>query len=203
MRVNSHNTADNLQAIPVIGEGLRYAEHFLPAYTADSLLKALLNQVPWQQSQIRLYGRTVAEPRLSCWMGDSEAVYRYSGTLFTPKPWIAPVESLKRSVEECSGHQFNSVLLNYYRNGQDAMGWHSDDEPELGPQPVIASISLGGVRRFLLREKRKGARSFGLNLAHGSLLLMHGGLQQGFQHALPRTLKSVDARINLTFRKIL
>lgn len=136
-------------------------------------------------------------------MGDSEAVYRYSGTVFTPKPWIAPVTLLKRAVEVRSGQTFNSVLLNYYRNGRDAMGWHSDDEPELGPQPVIASISLGGARRFLLREKRKGARSFGLSLAHGSLLLMHGDLQQRFQHSLPRTLKSVDERINLTFRKIL
>jgi alkylated DNA repair dioxygenase AlkB len=201
--VNNLNAAVNLHAIPVIGEGLCYEEHFLPTDKADSLLKALLNQVSWQQSQIRLYGRTVAEPRLSCWMGDSEAVYRYSGTVFTPKPWIAPVTLLKRAVEARSGQTFNSVLLNYYRNGRDAMGWHSDDEPELGPQPVIASISLGGARRFLLREKRKGARSFGLSLAHGSLLLMHGDLQQRFQHALPRTLKSVDERINLTFRKIL
>jgi alkylated DNA repair dioxygenase AlkB len=201
--VNDLNTAENLHAIPVIGEGLCYAEQFLPTGRADSLLKALLNQVPWQQSQIRLYGRTVAEPRLSCWMGDSGAVYRYSGTVFTPKPWIEPVTQLKRAVEEHSGQTFNSVLLNYYRNGRDAMGWHSDDEPELGLQPVIASISLGGERRFLLRQKRKGARSFGLSLAHGSLLLMHGDLQQRFQHALPRTLKSVDARINLTFRKII
>jgi alkylated DNA repair dioxygenase AlkB len=201
--VNNLNAAVNLHAIPVIGEGLCYEEHFLPTDKADSLLKALLNQVSWQQSQIRLYGRTVAEPRLSCWMGDSGAVYRYSGTVFTPKPWIAPVTLLKRAVEARSGQTFNSVLLNYYRNGRDAMGWHSDDEPELGPQPVIASMSLGGARRFLLREKRKGARSFGLSLAHGSLLLMHGDLQQRFQHALPRTLKSVDERINLTFRKIL
>jgi alkylated DNA repair dioxygenase AlkB len=201
--VNDLNSAENLHGLPVIGEGLCYAKQFLPADRADSLLKVLLNQVSWQQSQIRLYGRTVAEPRLSCWMGDSEAVYRYSGTVFTPKPWIEPVTQLKRAVEVRSGQHFNSVLLNYYRNGGDAMGWHSDDEPELGPRPVIASVSLGGARRFLLREKRKGARSFGLNLAHGSLLVMHGDLQRRFQHALPRTLKSVDARINLTFRKIL
>jgi len=203
MCVNILNTAMNMQVFPEIGEGLRYAEHFLPVNTADCLLKALLAQVSWQQSLIRIYGRTVEEPRLSCWMGDSGAVYRYSGTVFKPKPWIEPVTFLKQTVEAFSDHHFNSVLLNYYRNGQDSMGWHSDDEPELGIQPVIASISLGNVRRFLLREKRKGARSFGLNLAHGSLLLMHGDLQQHFQHALPRTLKSMDARINLTFRKII
>ena len=195
--------ANASQDIPVIGDGLRYAEMFLPPDTADGLLQALLAQVPWRQSEIRLYGRLMREPRLGCWMGDASAVYRYSGTLFTPVPWIEPVLSLKQAVEAASGHRFNSVLLNYYRDGQDAMGWHSDDEPELGGQPVIASVSLGGVRRFLLREKRKGARSFGLALAHGSLLLMHGDLQRLYQHALPRTLRSVDARVNLTFRKIL
>lgn len=136
-------------------------------------------------------------------MGDPDAVYRYSGTVFRPVPWIEQVSRLKRAVEAACGHRFNSVLLNHYRDGRDAMGWHSDDEPELGAQPVIASVSLGGVRRFLLREKRKGARSVGLHLAHGSLLLMHGDLQRRYQHALSRTAKAVGARVNLTFRKIL
>lgn len=195
--------ANAFQDTPAIGDGLRYAERFLPPDTAEALLQALIAQVPWRQSEIRLYGRSVLEPRLSCWMGDPGAVYRYSGTVFTPMPWIEPVSQLKQAIEQASGHHFNSVLLNYYRDGQDAMGWHSDDEPELGQRPVIASVSLGGERRFLLREKRKGARSLGLTLAHGSLLLMHGDLQQRFQHALPRTAKDIGARINLTFRKIL
>lgn len=195
--------ANAFQNIPVIGNGLRYAESFLPPDTADSLLQTLIAQVPWRQSEIRLYGRLMREPRLGCWMGDPGAVYRYSGTVFTPAPWIEPVSVLKQAVEAACGHRFNSVLLNYYRNGQDAMGWHSDDEPELGERPVIASISLGGVRRFLLREKRKGARSSGLALAHGSLLLMQGDLQRLYQHALPRTTKPIDERVNLTFRKIL
>jgi alkylated DNA repair dioxygenase AlkB len=99
------------------------------------------------------------------------------------------------------GTAFNSVLLNYYRDGRDAMGWHSDDEPELGPQPVIASVSIGGVRRFLLRPRSGGASS-AIALAHGSLLLMHGDTQKNYQHSLPRTAKPVDGRINLTFRKI-
>ena len=201
--VNAPFAADAGRAIADIGEGLGYCGRFLPEVQADSLLKELLREVPWQQSEIRLYGRSVLEPRLSCWMGDPEAVYRYSGTVFTPKPWIAPVIRLMREVEDCCGHRFNSVLLNYYRDGRDAMGWHSDDEPELGRRPVIASVSLGAERRFLLREKHQGARSLGLNLGHGSLLLMHGDLQERCQHALPRTAKDIGARVNLTFRKIL
>lgn len=201
--MNAVATDDAGRTIDEIGDGLGYCGRFLPEGQADSLLQELLREVPWQRSEIRLYGRSVLEPRLSCWMGDPEAVYRYSGTAFTPKPWIMPVIQLRREVEDCCGHRFNSVLLNYYRHGRDAMGWHSDDEPELGQWPVIASVSLGAERRFLLREKRQGARALGLTLAHGSLLLMHGDVQERFQHALPRTQKPVDARINLTFRKIL
>ena len=192
-----------LQVLPVAGGGLRYAEAFLSPAEADASLAALLSDVPWKQSEIRLYGRTVREPRLGCWMGDPGAVYRYSGTVFRPEPWIAPVLGLKHAVEAATGHAFNSVLLNLYRDGRDAMGWHSDDEPELGPAPVIASVSLGGVRRFLLRERRAGARSSGIALAHGSLLVMAGDLQQRYRHSVPRTAKPVAARVNLTFRRIL
>lgn len=191
-----------LQAFPIDGGGLRYAERFLSPDEADASLAALLRQVPWKQSEIRLYGRTVREPRLGCWMGDPGAVYRYSGTVFRPEPWIAPVLGVKQAVEAATGHVFNSVLLNLYRDGRDAMGWHSDDEPELGPAPLIASVSLGGVRRFLLRERRVGARSLGIALAHGSLLVMAGDLQQRYRHSVPRTAKPVSARVNLTFRRI-
>ena len=193
----------SLQALPVAGGGLYYAEAFLPPAEADDCLAALRREVPWKQSEIRLYGRTVREPRLGCWMGDAGAVYRYSGTVFRPEPWIAPVLGVKQAVEAATGQVFNSVVLNLYRDGRDAMGWHSDDEPELGPAPVIASVSLGGVRRFLLRERRAGARSSGIALAHGSLLVMAGDLQQRYRHSVPRTAKPVAARVNLTFRRIL
>jgi alkylated DNA repair dioxygenase AlkB len=194
-----HDVAWNL---PVIGDGLAYCEQFLPSEAADCLLQALLSQVPWQQSEIRIFGRQIPEPRLSCWMGDPQAVYRYSGTVFNPRSWITPVTELRQAIEARTGHRFNSVLLNYYRTGQDAMGWHSDDEPELGHKPVIASVSLGGVRRFLLREKRPGARAQSIPLAHGSLLLMYGNCQNRYQHSLPRTRRAIDGRINLTFRHV-
>ncbi len=198
-----HITNNTLQELPIGGGCLQYAQYFLPENQADSLLLELTTDVPWQQAEIRLYGKNVLTPRLTCWMGDASAVYRYSNTTFLPEPWLGSILALKNQLEITVGNTFNSVLLNYYRNGQDAMGWHSDDEPELGPQPVIASVSLGAERRFLLREKTKGARSIALPLAHGSLLLMQGNSQKVFQHSLPRTSKPIDARINLTFRKIL
>jgi alkylated DNA repair dioxygenase AlkB len=187
--------------LPIADGGLRYAGCFLPAEQADGLLQALISGVPWQQAEIRLFGRKVLTPRLSCWMGDADAVYRYSNTTFAPEPWLDCILALKHQVEAAAGTQFNSVLLNYYRSGQDAMGWHSDDEPELGPQPEIASLSLGGVRRFLLREKNGGPSS-AIELAHGSLLLMQGDTQKNYRHSLPRTAAAVAARINLTFRAI-
>lgn len=199
----SNLTNNSLQELPIGDGGLQYAQHFLSLEQADRLFAELVTQVPWQQAEIRLFGRNVMTPRLSCWMGDASAVYRYSNTTFLPEPWLNSILALKNQLETAVGCTFNSVLLNYYRNGQDAMGWHSDDEPELGTQPAIASVSLGAERRFLLREKTKNARSMGLPLANGSLLLMQGDSQKLFQHSLPRTAKPIGARINLTFRKIL
>jgi alkylated DNA repair dioxygenase AlkB len=192
-----------LQDLPIGDGGLQYAQQFLSQDQADRLLAELITQVPWQQAEIRLFGKSVMTPRLSCWMGDSSAVYRYSNSTFLPEPWLDSIFALKNQLETLAGSTFNSVLLNYYRNGQDAMGWHSDDEPELGSQPVIASVSLGAERRFLLRRKDKSEKSLALELQHGSLLLMQGDTQKNYLHALPRTTKQIKARINLTFRKIL
>lgn len=189
------------QALPLPGADIAYAPAFLPPAQADALFSALVHAVPWQQPQLFIHGRQVPTPRLCCWMGDPGAAYRYSRTRFLPEPWISPVWGLKAAVEARTGAVFNSVLLNYYRDGRDAMGWHSDDEPELGPQPVIASVSLGGARRFLLRAA-SGGKSSGIELAHGSLLLMRGETQKNYRHSLPRTAKPVDGRINLTFRNI-
>jgi alkylated DNA repair dioxygenase AlkB len=195
------STLSDLQALPLAQADIAYAAAFLPAVQADALFFALVYGVPWQQPQLYIHGRQVPTPRLCCWMGNPDAAYRYSNTRFLPEPWTAPVLGLKSAVEAMAGTAFNSVLLNYYRDGRDAMGWHSDDEPELGPQPVIASVSLGGVRRFLLRPA-SGGKSSGIELAHGSLLLMRGDTQKNYRHSLPRTAKAVDGRINLTFRNI-
>ena len=192
-----------LQPLPLIDGELAWAPGWLEPGAADALLEDLRDRVPWEVHRIRLFGREHASPRLSCWIGDPEAVYRYSGTVFQPHPWPASLAALRNRLQEAVGARFNSVLANRYRDGRDAMGWHSDNEPELGPTPVIASVSLGATRRFVLRHRGEPSRKVALELAHGSLLVMRGATQRHWQHALPRTAKGVGERVNLTFREIL
>lgn len=156
----------------------------------------------WEQHHITLFGRQVTCPRLSAWYGDEGTSYTYSGLRLEPLPWTPLLRHLQEKLQKSLGFRFNSVLANLYRNGQDAMGWHSDDEPELGEQPVIASLSFGATRRFSLRHRHRLFPSHHLELCHGSLLLMAGTTQQHWQHQLPRTKKQVGPRINLTFRWI-
>lgn len=184
------------------GATLLYRPAWLPLAQADALFEDLGQALPWSVHRIRMFGRRVDSPRLSAWIGDAAAVYRYSGADFLPHPWNDALSSLRERLQNELGVPFNSVLANLYRDGRDAMGWHSDDEPELGPQPVIASISLGGVRRFVLRHRQDPALRSALELPHGSLLVMAGDTQRCYRHALPRTAKPVAPRINLTFRWI-
>ena len=184
------------------GAQLVYRPAWLPAREADALFDEVRQTLPWSVHRIRLFGREVDSPRLSAWIGDADAVYRYSGADFTPHPWTAALSGLRLRLQDELGTPFNSVLANLYRDGRDAMGWHSDDEPELGPEPVIASVSLGGVRRFLLKHRQDAALRSALELPHGSLLVMAGKTQRHYRHALPRTAKPVAPRINLTFRWI-
>lgn len=188
--------------IALPGANLRYAPDWLSASVADALLASLQREIVWERHRIRLFGRWHDAPRLSCWIGDTEAVYTYSGTRFTPRPWPPSLAALRDRVEHAADARFNSVLANLYRDGNDSMGWHSDDEPELGATPLIASLSLGAERRFAFKRKQPGARSLTLPLAHGSLLLMSGETQQHYRHAVPRSARVVGERINLTFRWI-
>lgn len=175
---------------------------WLPDDAASALQSALLAGVPWETHRIRLFGREVASPRLSCWIGDPDASYRYSGTLFQPRPWPAALLPIRERLAQELGVDFNSVLANLYRDGRDAMGWHGDDERELGRRPVIASLSLGARRRFVFRRRDDPSARQVLELPHGSLLVMAGDTQRLYRHALPRTARPVAARINLTFRRI-
>lgn len=175
---------------------------WLPDDAASALQSALLAGVPWETHRIRLFGREVASPRLSCWIGDPGASYRYSGTLFRPRPWPAALLPIRERLAQELGVDFNSVLINLYRDGRDAMGWHGDDERELGRRPVIASLSLGARRRFVFRRRDDPSARQVLELPHGSLLVMAGDTQRLYRHALPRTARPVAARINLTFRRI-
>lgn len=194
--------SNGLQRIDLAGAELWLDRAWLPAGQADALFAALDMAVPWEVHRIRMFGREVDSPRLSCWIGDPEAVYTYSRTRFAPRPWPAALLPVRDRLREALGQDFNSVLANRYRDGRDRMGWHSDDEPELGPRPAIASISLGATRRFALKPREEG-QPLALDLPHGSLLVMRGDTQARYRHALPGTTRPVAERINLTFRRIL
>jgi alkylated DNA repair dioxygenase AlkB len=195
-------SSNGLQRIDLADAELGLDPTWLSCTEADAMFEALLAGIAWEVHRIRMFGREVDSPRLSCWIGDPGASYTYSRTRFQPHPWPAALTSLRARLRETPDFDFNSVLANRYRDGRDAMGWHSDDELELGPQPVIASLSLGATRRFALKSRGEGGR-LTLDLPHGSLLVMRGDTQTRYRHALPRTARPVGERINLTFRRIL
>ena len=181
---------------------LHFNPNWLPRPEADALLDRLMDEIRWETHRIRMFGREVDSPRRSCWIGDPGTGYVYSCTRFEPRPWPPALAVMRARIDEAAGVVMNSVLANLYRDGNDAMGWHSDDEPELGPRPVIASLSLGGTRRFVFRHRHDPAKKFALELPHGSLLVMAGDTQANWRHALPRTTRAVPPRLNLTFRRI-
>lgn len=192
----------SLEQITLADGSLAYDPAFLSPDEAEPLLQQLSEQLSWRQDRIRLFGKEHAIPRLQLFMGEPGIRYRYSNLTLETVPWHPAVKQLKELIEAESGFPFNAVLLNLYRNGQDSMGWHSDDEPEQGQNPVIASVSLGETRRFLLRRKDNHKTRYEIALPNGSLLLMAGALQHFWQHSVPRTQKPRQPRINLTFRHV-
>ena len=179
-----------------------HLRQFCAADEAQRWFDRLSAEIPWERHHLRLFGRTVAAPRLSCWIGDADATYRYSGTRFEPRPWTPALAELRARLQALCAETYNSVLCNLYRDGRDSMGWHSDDEPELGPQPRIASLSFGASRRFLLRHRRDASIRLDIELASGSLLLMAGATQRNYRHSLPKSARVDAPRINLTFRTL-
>jgi alkylated DNA repair dioxygenase AlkB len=174
---------------------------WLPAARSQLIMQQLSTELCWQQPQIRMFGKAVTIPRQQVWMGEPHCSYRYSGVLFHPEPWHPLVLKLTGWVNRQLNRQFNSVLLNLYRQGDEHMGWHSDDEPELGSMPEIASLSLGQTRRFELRHQQLG-HQLNIDLADGDLLLMGGECQGYWQHRVPKQSKVDSARMNFTFREI-
>lgn len=187
------------------GGELLLDEGWLPQGEAARLFLSLVGETPWQQEAVVIAGRHVLQPRLTAWYGDEGASYTYSGLTVHPLPWTEVLGGLRERVQAATGHPFNSVLINHYRDGQDAMGFHSDDEKELGENPVIASLSLGATRRFLLRYRKRDAAvpDVELDLPSGSLLVMGGTTQHFWKHGVPRVAGDVGPRLNLTFRRIL
>lgn len=176
-------------------------ESFIAHDEVSNIEQRLAHGLAWDEQFIRMFGKPVKVPRLTCWYGDPGAIYSYSGTRNIPLHWQPLLLSLKRSIELFSKHPFNSVLGNYYRNGNDSMGWHADKEKELGRNPFIASLSLGATRLFMLQHN-KSKEIIKLDLSPGSLLLMGGALQHHWRHCLPKTKADNGERINLTFRNV-
>lgn len=188
----------------LVGPGLDAVVHrrALAANEADGAFESLRREVPWQQDEIILFGRRTPLPRLTAWFGDDGLAYTYSGIAMQPHPWTATLSGIRGLAERLAETTFNTVLLNLYRSGKDGVAWHADDEDELGSEPVIASVSLGGTRRFQLRRRDDPSVKRELELNHGDVIVMRGTTQALWQHQVPKTAKLVGERINLTFRTI-
>lgn len=192
-----------LQTLAIPGADIQWMPALFNQAEAAALFAALSTSIAWRQEEILIFGKRVPQPRLTAWHGDADAYYQYSGLPLTPLPWTEVLLQIRRRVEEATHARYNSVLLNLYRDGNDSMGWHSDDEPELGDEPVIASLSFGQTRVFQIKpKKRDGGKIARIELSSGSLLVMRGQTQRNFVHAVPKSSRVHAARINLTFRMI-
>jgi Alkylated DNA repair protein len=190
------------EIISLQGAELRFWPDFLESDIAANALENIRQQTPWVQSHIRIAGRVIPIPRLNAWYGDVGADYSYSGVALETLPWTSALAALKSIVEAATQHNFNSALVNLYRDNRDSVDWHADDEPELGLQPIVASLSLGESRTFELRRKDNHREKFKLVLPHGSLLLMAGNTQRQWQHRVAKEKPLCGERVNITFRKV-
>ncbi len=191
-----------VERLPLVDGDLLLWHQLDLGYDYDQLMRRLIDETDWRQEQITVYGKPYLQPRLSAWHGNLS--YRYSGIQLEPRPWTALLLGLKQRIESLTGLEFNSVLLNYYRDQNDSMGMHSDDERELGTQPAIASLSLGECRDFVMRHRRrKDLETVKIPLQAGSLLLMQGDTQKHWRHGINRLKKPCGPRLNLTFRKVI
>jgi alkylated DNA repair dioxygenase AlkB len=182
---------------------LEYREHFLSAEEADTLKALLLENTPWEQRTQKMYDKMVLTPRLTAWYGDDNKSYQPADSNSSKtNPWTPELLSLKERIENEFGYRFNGVLLNLYRDNNDSVAWHRDKESRYGKRPVIASISLGQTRNFDFRKKDHHQSKYSLPLPHGSLLIMKGDLQENWEHRIAKSNKSMQPRINLTFRLI-
>ena len=194
---------NKLELLNLADAEVRYQRCFYDDAEAKRQFVQLQKETPWRQDSIKVWGKEHLQPRLTAWHGDHGAGYTYSGLRMEPQPWSALLLSIKADLEVAAGTRFNSVLINLYRDERDSVGWHSDDETELGKHPVIASLSLGATRTFKMKHKaRKQEKVLQIDLTHGSLLVMSGSTQQFWMHAVDKERVPTQPRINLTFRTI-
>ena len=193
--------AECLRTSLAAGAFFEYEKGWLDRETADDFERALVEQMTWEQREVELFGKRILQPRLIGWAG--ALPYRYSGQTLEPREFPRALAALRDSVSERCRVDFNHALVNRYRDGNDSMGLHADAEAELGTNPVLASLSLGASRRFVIRHKKNRDDRCDLELHHGSLLIMGGTMQHHYHHGLPRTARPVGQRINVTFRRLL
>ncbi|CAM4288695.1 alpha-ketoglutarate-dependent dioxygenase AlkB family protein [Gillisia hiemivivida] len=189
--------------ITIPDANLEYYPNFLNNELANSYYKTFLNTLEWEQYYIKLFGKTIPQPRLTALYAINSEPYTYSALKLQPIPFTEELSFINSKILELTGSNFTHCLANLYRDGNDSMGWHADDEKELGKNPIIASLSLGAVRNFQLKHKTDSALKYALALEHGSLLIMKGSTQEFWKHQLPKTKKEISPRINLTFRTII
>ncbi len=199
---SKHCLLTQADGTPLPNAEVVFYPEFYPYSETSILFEQLMQELKWQQNHITFYGKKIPVPRLEVWHGDSGKTYQYSGNRFEPQLWTDLLSKIKEKIEKETNSSFNSVLINLYRNAQDSVGWHSDDEPELGTNPVIASLSLGAIRKFRLRYIHDKTIKTEILLPSGSLLMMKGNTQHHWQHEVPKSRTPSAPRINLTFRKV-
>jgi alkylated DNA repair dioxygenase AlkB len=194
--------AGDRQTLEMADADVVWFPQFFSREESDDLFRRLYDEVEWRQDRMKIYGKEVDLPRKTAWYGDRQKSYTFSRIHLEPEPWTETLLEVKRRVEGVARVEFNSVLLNLYRDGRDSISWHSDAESELGENPVIGSVSFGGERRFMFRHRERQEKPAEVVLTHGSLLVMAGRTQHCWQHQIPKTSRRVEPRINLTFRVI-
>jgi alkylated DNA repair dioxygenase AlkB len=182
---------------------LYHIPSFLPLEESLRLLVFLHRSLYWRQDSVTLFGKKVKQPRLTAWYGEPNLYYTYSGLRLKTVPWTFTLLTLRDRVEALDVGQYNAVLLNYYRDGNDSMGYHSDDEPELGVNPIIAILSLGQPRKLQMKKKKSTARPLNFVLQSGDLFIMAGATQHHWRHQIPKSPSARGARLSLTFRNII
>jgi alkylated DNA repair dioxygenase AlkB len=183
---------------------ITFHKGFFSLAESQKLMQTLIKTINWTQDEVIVYGKRHKIPRLNAWYGDEGKIMKYSGLTLEPKMWTKELTEIKTRVEKASGIKFNSCLLNYYRDGKDGMGWHQDNEKELGLNPTIASVTFGETRPFQIKHiKDKEQKKIDIPLTNGSLLIMEEETQHYWKHQIPKTTKPIEARLNLTFRKII
>jgi alkylated DNA repair dioxygenase AlkB len=201
MRISSNS--ESLRRTYSIPDGeLYFMERIADEATLNHWMKGIITKTEWSQPEVRVFNRLHRVPRLTAFYGDPEIHYAYAGHLHRALPWFNELSEVKNAVEEISQESYNSVLLNYYRDGNDRMGWHADNESSLGQNPIIASVSLGAERFFDLKHRHLANQRVRIQLTHGSLLVMSGALQHHWLHQIPAQKKIAEPRLNLTFRRV-